>query len=86
MSASIIDIALLRARRAIGRFRPRPDRAAVDTLYGPAQLGLSIADIFALEKFGFAEVRKIRTRHIEYRITLTPSGRRERDAEQRKAR
>lgn len=86
MTAAIIDISLLRARRAIGRFRPRPDRAATDTLYGPAQFGLSLADIFALEKMGFAEVRKLATRRVEYRITLTPSGRRERDAEQRKAR
>jgi hypothetical protein len=86
MTAAIIDIAFLRARRAIGRFRPRPDRAAVDTLYGPAPFGLSLADIFALEKFAFAEVRKLKTRHAEYRITLTPSGRRERDTEQRKAR
>jgi len=86
VTATIIDIALLRARRAIGRFRARPDRVAVDTMYGPAPLGLSLPDIFALEKFGFAEARKIKTRHVEYRITLTPSGRRERDAEQRKAR
>jgi len=83
--AEIIRLDVLRAQRALQWFRARSDRAAVDTLYGPVEKGLSAAEIAALESTGLAEVRKPRNqRHT--RVTLTPTGRRERDRQARKAR
>jgi hypothetical protein len=81
VTAQIIQIYVLRARKALQRFRANDLRVAVDTLYGPAPAGLSAPEIKALEAAGFAEVRKIRTRVVEYRVTLTPAGRRARDEE-----
>lgn len=76
--AEIIRLDVIRAQRALDKFRARSDRAAVDTLYGPVEKGLSNAEIEALRVTGLAEVRKPRnTRHT--RVTLTATGRRERD-------
>jgi len=76
--AEIIRLDIIRAQRALALFRARADRAAVDTLYGPVERGLSAAEIEALRVTGLAEVRKQRgSRHI--RVTLTATGRRERD-------
>ena len=87
MTAEIIDLAKERARRAIARFRPNESRdVEVDTLYGPVPKGLGMAEIMALKAAGLAEVRKISSRYTEYRVTLTPAGRRVRDEGKRKAR
>ena len=77
----VIQLYMLRANRALQRFRANENRVAVDTLYGPAPEGLSTPEIKALEAAGFAEVRKIRTRVVEFRVTLTPKGRKQRDDE-----
>ena len=79
--AKIIQLHMVRAHKALERFRANENRVAVDTLYGPAPEGLSAPEIEALEAAGFAEVRKIRTRVVEFRVTLTPKGRKQRDDE-----
>ena len=77
----LVQLHEARARKALERFRANENRVAVDTLYGPAPEGLSAPEIKALEAAGLAEVRKIRTRVVEFRVTLTPKGRQMRDEE-----
>ena len=81
--AEIIRLDLVRAQRALAKFRARADRAVVDTLYGPALQGLSAAEIDALMVHGLAEIGKRRGSGLA-RVTLTPTGRRERDRNTKK--
>jgi hypothetical protein len=77
---NVIDLAYARATRAIVRFLGTENRAAVDTLYAPAPKGLlSEADIKALERYGWAELRLMRGRIRQWQVTLTKVGREERD-------
>jgi hypothetical protein len=79
--AEIIRLDIVRAQRALEKFRGRHDRTAVDTLYGPAKLGLSEAEIQALRTTELAEVRRQRG-SAHWKVTLTALGRRERDKKQ----
>jgi len=77
--AEIIRLDLVRAQLALEKFRPQPHRPmTVDTLYGPTPKGLTQAEVDALKSTGLAEVYRRRDSK-EYRVTLTPTGRRERD-------
>lgn len=81
--AQIIRLDIVRARMALEKFRPQSHRPmTVDTLYGPTPKGLTEAEVKALKSTGMAEVYKRRDSK-EYRVTLTPTGRRERDAMRR---
>ena len=77
MTAQIIHLYVARAHRALLKFRNRAG-AVVDTMYGPAPLGLCMAEINALGSAGFGDVRKQREQHV-YKVTLTPAGRAARD-------
>lgn len=89
MTAEIIRLDVVRAMRALDRFRSNEDRGiAVDKLYGPAERGLGMADIDAMRELGLATVRRRSGRGPSFEVSLTPLGRRERDKkrESRKAR
>ena len=84
--AEIIRLDLVRAQRALDKFRATGNRiVAVDTLYGPVPKGLTAAEIDALKVHGLADVRRQRGSEVS-RVTLTPLGRKLRDQQKRKAR
>ena len=84
--AQIIRLDLVHADRALAKFRAGPDRPCRDSLYGPAPKGLSMIEIVSLRDLGLADVRKMSGRQGECKVTLTATGKRERDREERKAR
>ena len=78
MSAQVVSIFYLYARRAIARFRATESRPAVDTLFGPSISGLTKIEVMSLDVVGWAEVRPKRPSK-QWRVTLTPMGRKMRD-------
>lgn len=84
--AKVILLSDVFAERGIAHFRANETRVEVDTLYGPGPEKISMAEMRALVTRGLAEMRRLSSRRVEYRVTLTPSGRRLRDEDKRKAR